>query len=148
MLEVIVVEHFDLDRAGLWDALADLEAHREWMIDVRGLHFLTAQRSGVGTRYVIEVAHGPVRVRDHVEVVTWNRPGELAITHRIGPARGAGRFLLAAAGQGTRLEWRTRFEVPWWAGGAVAELLGAPATRRLLTRNLVALRRWLADRDS
>jgi hypothetical protein len=57
------------------------------------------------------------------------------------------RFLLAAARQGTRLEWRTRFEVPWWAGGAAAERLGAQATRRLLTRNLASLRRWLADRD-
>jgi carbon monoxide dehydrogenase subunit G len=147
MLEVSVVEHLDLEPARLWDALADLEAHREWMTDVRALHFLTAQRSGVGTRYVIEVASGPMRVRDHVEVVAWNRPGELAITHRIGPARGAGRFLLAADGRGTRLEWRTRFEVPWWAGGAVAERLGDPATRRLLARNLASLRRWLADRD-
>ena len=147
MLEVTVVEHFDLDPARLWDALADLDAHREWMTDVRTLHFLTAQRSGVGTRYVIEVANGAFRVRDHVEVVTWDRPGELAITHRIGPARGAGRFLLTAAAEGVRLEWHTRFEVPWWAGGAVAERLGAPATRRLLTRNLASLRRWLTGRD-
>jgi hypothetical protein len=45
------------------------------------------------------------------------------------------------------LEWRTRFELPWWAGGAVSERLGAPATRRLLTRNLASLRRWLAARE-
>jgi uncharacterized protein YndB with AHSA1/START domain len=144
MLEVRVVGHFDLDRPRLWDALADLEAHREWMTDVLALRFVTAQRGGVGTRYVIEAAVGPGRVRDHIEVIAWKRPDELAITHRIGPARGEGRFLLAEAGRGTRLEWRTRFELPWWAGGAVSERLGAPATRRLLTRNLASLRRWLA----
>jgi uncharacterized protein YndB with AHSA1/START domain len=147
MLEVTVVEHFDLHRPRLWDALADLEAHREWMSDVRALRFVTAQRSGVGTRYVIEVAVGPVRVHDQVEVVTWERPGELAITHRIGPARGEGRFLLTDAADGTRLEWCTRFELPWWMGGATAERLGVAPTRRLLTRNLAMFRRWLADRD-
>jgi uncharacterized protein YndB with AHSA1/START domain len=146
MLEVTVVEHFDLDRARLWDALSDLGAHREWMTDVRALRFVTAQRSGVGTRYVIEVSIGPARVKDHIEVVTWDRPGELAITHRLGPARGQGRFVLTYAGSGTRLEWHTRFELPLWAGGAVAEQLGVPATRRLLTRNLASLRRWLAER--
>jgi uncharacterized protein YndB with AHSA1/START domain len=148
MLEVIVVEHFDLDGARLWDALADLEAHREWMTDVRALRFVTAQRSGVGTRYVIDVAVGPARVRDQIEVIAWDRPCELAIRHRIGPARGEGRFVLADAGRGTtRLEWRARFELPWWAGSAAAERLGVAPTRRLLARNLASFRRWLADRD-
>ena len=144
MLEVTVIEYFDLDRAPLWDALADLESHREWMTDVRELRFLTEQRSGVGTRYEITV--GLLRMRDHIEVITWDRPRELAITHRIGPARGEGRFLLAVDGAGTRLEWKARFEIPRWAGGRLAERLGVPATRRLLTRNLGSLRRWLADR--
>jgi uncharacterized protein YndB with AHSA1/START domain len=147
MLEVTVVEHFDVDQAKLWDALADLEAHREWMTDVRALRFVTAQRSGVGTRYVIDVAVGPAQVRDHIEVIGWDRPGELAISHRIGPARGKGRFVLTDAGRATRLEWRTRFDMPWWAGGAAAERLGVAPTRRLLERNLASLRRWLADRD-
>ena len=145
MLEVTVIEHFDLDRARLWDALADLESHREWMTDVRELRFLTERRSGEGTRYEITV--GPLRMRDHIEVITWDRPRELAITHRIGPARGEGRFLLAVDGAGTRLEWRARFEIPWWAGGRLTERPGVPPTRRLLTRNLGSLRRWLADRQ-
>jgi len=144
MLEVTVIEHVDLDRARLWDALADLESHREWMTDVRELRFLTEQRSGVGTRYEITV--GLLRMRDHIEVITSDRPRELAITHRIGPARGEGRFLLAVDGAETRLEWRARFEIPWWAGGRLTERQGVPPTRRLLTRNLGSLRRWLADR--
>ena len=147
MLEVMVAEHFDLDQARLWDAIADLEAHQEWMADVRALRFLTTQRSGAGTRYVIDVSIGPARVRDRIEVVTWDRPRELAIAHRIGPARGEGRFVLSDAGDRTRLEWRTRFDLPWWAGGTVAERLGAPATHRLLTRNLASLRPWLAERE-
>jgi uncharacterized protein YndB with AHSA1/START domain len=144
MLEITVTECFELDRARLWDALADLESHREWMTDVRKLRFLTEQRSGVETRYEITV--GPLRMRDHIEVIAWDRPRELAITHRIGPARGEGRFRLAVDGAGTRLEWHARFEIPRWAGGRLAERLGVPATRRLLTRNLGSLRRWLADR--
>ena len=146
MLEVTVVEHFDADRARLWDALADLESHRDWMTDVRTLRFLTEQRSGVGTEYVIVVGVGPLRLHDHIEVITWERPSELAITHRIGPARGEGRFLLEVDGPGTRLRWRARFEIPPWAGGRLTERLGGPATRRLLTRNLASLRQWLADR--
>ena len=146
MLEVTVEEHFELDRARLWDALADLESHREWMTDVRNLRFLTEQRSGLGTRYEITV--GLLRVRDHIEVITWERPRVLAITHRIGPARGEGRFLLAVDGAGTRLEWQARFEIPRWAGGRLTERFGVPATRRLLTRNLGSLRRWLAGPDA
>ena len=147
MLEVTVVEHFDVDRARLWDALADLEAHREWMTDVRALRFLTPRRTGVGTRYVIDIRVGPVPVRDQIEVIAWDRPGELAISHRILRVRGEGRFLLAEAGRETRLEWRTRFAIPWWAGGAVAAWLRVRPTRRLLTKNLASLRQWLADRD-
>ena len=147
MLEVTVGENFDLGPARLWDALADLEAHREWMTDVRALRFVTAQRSGVGTGYVIDVGIGPVPVRDHIEVIAWDRPDELAITHHIGPARGEGRFLLAATENGTRLEWRTRFELPRWAGGSVTERLGRGPTRRRLTRNLASLRWWLAARE-
>ena len=136
MLEVTVIEHFELDPARLWDALADLESHREWMTDVRELRFLSD-----------EITVGPLRMRDHIEVITWDRPRELAITHRIGPARGEGRFLLAVDGAGTRLEWQARFEIPSWAGGRLSERLGVPPTRRLLTRNLGSLRRWLADRQ-
>jgi uncharacterized protein YndB with AHSA1/START domain len=147
MLEVTVVESFELDRARLWGALADIESHREWMTDVRALRFLTGQRSGAGTRYVIDVRVGPLRVHDRIEVTTWDQPRELAITHQLGPARGEGRFVLADAGLGARMEWRTRFEIPWWAGGAVAERIGAGPTRRLLRRNLASLRRWLADRE-
>jgi hypothetical protein len=144
MFEVTVIEHFELDQGRLWAALADLKSHRAWMTDVRKLRFLTEQRSGVGTRYEITVKR--LRVRDHIEVITWDRPRELAITHRIGPARGEGRFRLAVDGAGTRLEWQARFEVPSWAGGRLSERLGVPPTRRLLTRNLGSLRRWLADR--
>ena len=147
MLEVTAVEHFDVDRARLWDSLADLETHREWMTDVRSLRFLTAQRSGIGTRYVIDIRFGPVPVRDHIEVIAWDPPGELAISHRIGRVRGEGRFLLTDAADGTRLAWRTRFAVPWWAGGAVAAWLGVPPTRRLLKKNLASLRHWLAGHD-
>lgn len=147
MLEVTVVEHFDVDRARLWDALADLEAHPEWMTDVRSLRFLTAQRTGAGTRYVIDIRVGPVPVRDQIEVVAWERPHELGITHRVGRVRGEGRFTLADAGGGTRLEWRTRFAIPWWAGGAFAGWFGVPPTRRLLIRNLAALGEWLAARN-
>src|SRR5215207_4665976 len=103
MLEVTVVEHFDPDRARLWDALADLESHRDWMTDVRRLWFLTEQRSGVGTKYVIEVRIGPLRLHDHIEVITWERPRELAITHRIGPARAKVAFC-----------WRSTVPEPAW----------------------------------
>ena len=144
MLEVTVSEHFELDRARLWDALADLESHREWMTDVRKLRFLTEQRSGVGTRYEITV--GPLRrPRSH-------RGDHLGPSPRAGDhppdqaSHGEGRFLMAVDGAGTRLEWRARFEIPWWAGGRLTERSGAPATRRLLTRNLGSLRRWLAHR--
>ena len=144
MLEVTVEEHFELDRARLWDALADLESHREWMTDVRKLRFLTEQRSGLGTRYEITV--GPLRVRDHIEVIAWDRPA--CWRSPTGSGRRGARVasVLAVDGAGTRLEWRARFEIPRWAGGRLTERFGVPATRRLLTRNLGSLRRWLADR--
>jgi hypothetical protein len=108
---------------------------------------LTEQRSGVGSRYVIEVRTGPLRARDHIEVIGWDRPSELTITHRIRPVRGEGRFRLEVDGPGTCLEWRARFEVPRWAGGRLTDQLAAPATRRLLTRNLASLRQWLASSE-
>src|SRR5262245_31978490 len=118
MLEVTVVEHFDGDRARLWDGLADLEAHREWMTDVRSLRFLTPQRTGVGTRYVIEVAVGPGRVRDHIEVTAWDRPGRW-------------RSRTASPGCAVRAAscWRMPGTGRGWSGGRGSRSRGGRAVR-------------------
>jgi uncharacterized protein YndB with AHSA1/START domain len=113
----------------VWADLQDIASHPEWMADAVRVRFLTAQTSGVGTRFECDTKIGPIRLTDVMEITEW-RPGKaMGVTHT-GLVTGTGRFTLRRARGGrTRFQWREKLRYPIWLGGP----LGALASKPFLT---------------
>jgi carbon monoxide dehydrogenase subunit G len=127
-------------RAVVWDELADLSSHVEWMADAHSIEFLGPDRSGVGTRMEVETRFGPLRTRDLMEVTVWAPPERMAVVHR-GLFTGTGEFTLDEAGpDATRVTWREDIRFPWWFGGRIGAWFAAPVFRWVWRRNLRRLR--------
>ena len=129
------------DVSVVWDALADIAAHVEWMADARRIRFLTRQTEGVGTIFDCDTKVGPIRLVDRMEVTEW-APGRAMGVRHVGLVTGTGRFTLRTARRGrTRFTWEERLRFPWWMGGPLGATLGAPVLRRIWRRNLRNLTR-------
>jgi uncharacterized protein YndB with AHSA1/START domain len=97
----------------VWDALADIAAHPEWMADARGIRFTTARTEGVGTAFDCDTKVGPFRLTDRMEVTEWEPERAMAVRH-VGLVTGEGRFTLTPRGDRTELSWDETLHFPWW----------------------------------
>lgn len=119
----------------VWEALADLASHTEWMADAEAIHFPSGQRSGRGTVMTVDTKLGPLRLTDRLEVIGWDEFRSIAVDHR-GIVRGTGRFELAPMANGIRFTWREHLRFPWWLGGAPTALLARLILTRVWSGNL------------
>jgi carbon monoxide dehydrogenase subunit G len=102
------------DVATVWDALADIAAHVEWMADARAIRFTSDAVEGVGTTFDCDTRVGPLRLTDRMEVTEWSPERSMAVRH-VGVVTGEGRFSLQPATRGrTRLSWEETLRFPWW----------------------------------
>lgn len=97
----------------VWDALADIGAHVEWMADAQSIRFTSSRTEGVGTTFECVTKVGPIRLLDRMEVTEWVPEQAMAVRH-IGIVTGEGRFTLTPMGSGTGLAWRESLTLPWW----------------------------------
>lgn len=137
----------DAPLATVWDALADLSSHPDWMADASGITFLTRQRTGVGTVMQVETRIGPFRVVDDLEVTHWEEKRSIAVSHR-GVVTGTGRFDLAPFANGIRVTWSEQLHFHWRLGGPITALLAAPVLAWVWRRNLRRFRRTVERRVS
>jgi hypothetical protein len=122
--------------AMVWDDLADLSSHVEWMADAESITFTSDRRAGVGTSFDCVTRVGPIRLTDHMVITEWAPTRAMGVRHD-GLVTGVGRFRLRAAGRGrTRFTWQEQLDVPWWLGGPLA----APVLHLVWRRNLRRLR--------
>lgn len=126
----------DASPAEVWADVQDISSHPEWMADAVAIRFLTAQRSGVGTRFECDTKVGPFRLTDVMEITEW-RPGKaMGVTHT-GLVTGSGRFTLKALRGGrTRFQWREKLRYPLWMGGPVGALVSKPLLTWVWRRSL------------
>jgi len=101
------------DAETVWDALADIAAHVEWMADARSIRFTSAQTEGVGTTFVCDTRVGPLRLNDRMEVTEWVDEQVMAVRH-VGLVTGEGRFTLTPRGTATEMRWTETLAFPWW----------------------------------
>jgi hypothetical protein len=123
--------------AAVWDRLADIADHVNWMADAAAIRFTTEQRQGVGAAFECETRVGPLRTLDRMKVTEW-APGEaIGVDHR-GVVTGTGRFTLQGSDDGRRTElvWDEDLRLPWYLGGPLAAALARPILRRLWAGNL------------
>jgi carbon monoxide dehydrogenase subunit G len=140
-LELIVVLAAPLGR--VWDELADLGSHSEWMRDAGSIEFVGGQTTGVGTRMRVPTRVGPFRTTDMMTVVEWEEGRSIAVEH-LGAVSGLGRFEIRASGHGTELTWSETLRFPWWLGGRLGAFLARPILRQVWRGNLERFRRRLA----
>lgn len=137
---VVVTTVIPAPRSRVWDEVAVLERHVEWMADAHAIEFLGEQRSGAGTRMEVETRFGPLRTTDRMEVTAWEPPSRIAVEHR-GLFTGTGAFTLEEEGDhATRFTWREDITFPWFFGGPVGAWLARPVFRWVWRRNLRRLR--------
>lgn len=129
---------------GVWQAVADLGSHTEWMQDARRIEFETAQQSGVGTRLRVESRLGPLRTIDVMEVTAWEPQRRIGVSHQ-GLVRGEGEIRLDPVAGGVLLSWSETLRFPWMFGGPLGALLTHPIFRRIWRRNLNRLRQRLTQ---
>jgi hypothetical protein len=127
----------------VWDDVADLGSHVEWMADAEAIRFTSVTRRGVGTTFDCDTRVGPFRLVDRMEVTEWDEGRAIGVRH-VGLVTGSGRFTLRRRGRRrTRFTWEEELAIPWWLGGPVA----AVALRLVWLRNLRRLRaRYVAPR--
>lgn len=142
MLPIVVSVVIDAPLGRVWDALADLGSHTEWMTDAEAIRFLSDHRSGTRTVVTVETRVGPFRLTDRLEVTAWEECRSMAVDHQ-GIVRGTGRFDLAPMANGIRLTWREHLRFPWWLGGAATALLARPVLTRVWAGNLRRFKRML-----
>jgi hypothetical protein len=106
----------------VWDALADIAAHVEWMADARSIRFTSASTEGVGTTFDCDTKVGPLRLTDRMEVTEWVPEQAMAVRH-VGLVTGEGRFTLTPMGARTELAWRESLAFPWWLPSRPASIV-------------------------
>ena len=119
--------------AEVWDALADISTHIEWMADARSITFLTDQRSGLGTSFLCLTALGPLHTTDKMTITRWEEGVSMGVRHE-GLVTGEGYFTVSDSP--TRLRWTEELHLPWWWGGPIAELFARPILRAVWRGNL------------
>lgn len=140
MSRITVSIDIDAPRQRVWDEIAVLESHVEWMADAERIDFLSESRTGAGTRMEVLTVVGPLKTTDVMEFTAWDPPERMAIRHQ-GIVTGVGEFRLTALdGARTRFTWDEELTFPWHLGGVVTATLAAPVLRRIWMRNLSRLR--------
>ena len=122
----------------VWDEVAQVERHVEWMADAESIEFIGDQTRGKGTRMRVATRVGPLRTMDVMEFTDWEPPRRMAIRHE-GLVTGEGEFVLEPDGSGTRFTWQETLTFPWYVGGPITEFFAAPVLRWVWQRNLAGL---------
>lgn len=119
----------------VWDRLASIESHAEWMSDATSVEFLDDLRTGVGTTIRVRTAVGPLRADDIMRFDGWNPPTSMSVVH-VGRIKGSGEFRLEPAPRGTTMTWVEDLAFPWYLGGPLAAVISRPILRRIFRANL------------
>lgn len=141
MARIRVATTIDAPPKSVWAYIRDIGSHVGWMEDAVDIRFTSDSQDGVGTTFECDTRVGPIRLTDLMEVTEWDERRRMGIRH-VGLVTGTGRFTLRKARRGrTRFTWEERLRFPWWMGGPIGGVLGAPVLRRIWRRNLRNLKR-------
>ena len=133
----------------VWESLADISTHVEWMADAESITFTSPPdvAHGVGTTFDCRTKVGPLALTDAMVVTEWS-PGRVMGVRHTGLVTGTGRFTLSPApGGATAFSWAEELVFPWWMGGPLAGLVGGRVVLGVIwRRNLATLKRLVETR--
>ena len=129
------------ERQAVWEHLADIASHTDWMADAVSIEFLSTDHRGLGARFACETRLGPLRTTDVMEITEWSPPSRMGVSHT-GAVTGEGLFELhepAPSGASTQLVWTESLRLPWWLGGPLGAIVARPLLRSVWRRSLAGL---------
>ena len=130
----------------VWEMVADIRTHTEWMVDAESITVTSDCSSGVGTTFDCVTKIGPFRTIDHMEITEWIEERVMGVAHR-GLVSGSGRFTLQEAGPSdTNFSWEETLTFPWWIGGRLTSIGSTPVLKAIWRGNLRRLSRLVEDR--
>jgi uncharacterized protein YndB with AHSA1/START domain len=136
----------DAPPSAVWDVVADVGAHVDWMEDAVAIRFTSLKHSGVGTTFDCDTKVGPFRLTDRMEITRWRPRRAMGVRH-VGVVTGSGVFTLTPRRGGrTRFVWKERLRFPWWMGGRFGAVVGGEVLRVVWRRNLRNLKRIVEAR--
>ena len=138
MTRIVVTRTMAVSHQRVWDAIADLGSHFEWMRDAGSVVFVGEQRRGVGTRMRVRTRVGPLRTIDVMEVVGWEEGTSIDVAHQ-GLVRGRGSLSAKPEGGNTVVTWVEELSFPWWLGGELTAWLARPLLAAVWRGNLERL---------
>jgi carbon monoxide dehydrogenase subunit G len=132
---IVLRQRVDAPVAAVWEELAAIDRHVQWMADADSITFTGDRHRGVGTTFDCVTRVGPLRTVDRMEVTRWDDGVALGVRH-VGLVRGEGVFTLHPNGDATVVEWSERLRFRWYLGGPVAGWLAGPLLRIIWQGNL------------
>lgn len=124
----------------VWAHVEDISTHVDWMQDAEEIRFLSAGRSGIGTRFECDTRVGPIKLTDVMEITEWEPGATMGVKH-VGYVTGTGVFTLEAQGMSsTKFRWREQLEFPWFLGGPAGAIVGRPIMAAIWRGNLKRLK--------
>lgn len=144
MTPIVVSRRIPAPWERVWERIADISSHPDWMKDARTIAFGTDQRAGPGTVMHVETRLGPFRATDVLEVTGWVEGRFIEVEHR-GLVRGRGLISIRDHNGFTLVEWHEDLAFPWWLGGALAAWLARPFIAATMSGNLRRLEALLTS---
>ncbi|MED5393385.1 MAG: SRPBCC family protein [Actinomycetota bacterium] len=129
----------------VWEVVADVRKHSDWMADAAEIRLTSVQVTGVGTTFECETRVGPLRTLDRMAVIDWEEGRLMGVEHR-GLVSGVGRFRLEdQIDGGTTFIWDEDLSFPWWLGGRTTAALARPVLALIWRQNLRRLARMFRE---
>jgi carbon monoxide dehydrogenase subunit G len=134
-MRITVSTQIDAPPAVVWEDVADLESHADWMADAHRVSVISNQSTGVGTVLEVPTGIGPFRTTDWIIVTGWVDGRSIEVVH-VGLVSGQGEFRLEPSGTGTRFVWDETLSLPMGFGGRVGEAIAKPVIESVWRGNL------------
>ena len=129
----------------IWEYVAPVERHVEWMSDAVEIRFHGDQRRGLGARFQCLTKFGPVHLTDQMEITRWEPLRAMGVRHG-GIVTGEGSFRLDPVNAiSTRFRWEEDLTFPWYLGGRAGGVVGRPLLVAVWRRNLRTLKHLVED---
>ena len=119
----------------VWEELADVASHEQWMTDAESIEFTSEQRSGVGTAIEVVTRVGPLRTVDRMRFTGWDEGRSMTVVHE-GLVSGTGTFTIEPHGSASIVRWEEDLAFPLVVGGGVGATVARPICRRIWSANL------------
>jgi hypothetical protein len=131
--------HINAPSSRVWNDLADIASHIEWMDDATDIAFLGSKRTGIGTSFRCTTQIWKFHLDDQILVTEWNENRRMSVQHD-GLVQGNGSFTLTPSGTGTDFSWSEDLLFPLTLGGPVGEYFAKPIIKRVWNNNLASLK--------